>query len=270
MTGRVGMAVMGASGRMGRMLIDTILDSDRAELVGVTVRPGHDWAGRDLGEALGRGRMGVPVHDDPLDVIVKAQAVIDFTTPEATLAHAQLTAQARAVHVIGTTGLSRDDIAALDAAARHATIVRDGNMSLGVNLLTRLAQQVAASLDTEFDIEIVEKHHRHKVDAPSGTALMLGEAAAAGRGVTLDEVSERGRDGITGPRAEGAIGFAAVRGGDIVGEHEVIFAGPGERIVLGHIATDRGIFARGALKAALWGQGKAPGHYSMASVLGLG
>jgi 4-hydroxy-tetrahydrodipicolinate reductase len=184
--------------------------------------------------------------------------------------HAELTAQARTVHVIGTTGLSDEDIAKLDAAARHAIIVRAGNMSLGVNLLTRLARQVAAALDEEFDIEIVEKHHRHKVDAPSGTALMLGEAAADGRCVTLEDVADRGRDGITGPRKEGHIGFSAIRGGDIVGEHDVIFAGPGERIVLSHIATDRGIFARGALKAALWGQGKAPGHYSMASVLGLG
>jgi 4-hydroxy-tetrahydrodipicolinate reductase len=267
---RVGVAVMGASGRMGRMLIDTVLESDRAELIGVTERPGHDWIGRDLGDALGRPHLGVPVHGDPLDVIVKAQAVIDFTTPEATLAHAELTAQARTVHVIGTTGLSGEDIGKLDAAARHATIVRAGNMSLGVNLLTRLARQVAAALDTEFDVEIVEKHHRHKVDAPSGTALMLGEAAADGRGVDLAEAADRGRDGITGPRREGAIGFSAIRGGDIVGEHDVIFAGPGERIVLSHIASDRGIFARGALKAALWGQGKAPGHYSMASVLGLG
>lgn len=267
---RVGVAVMGASGRMGRMLIDTVLESEKAELIGVTERPEHEWIGKDLGEALGRAHLGVPVYGDPLDVIVKAQAVIDFTTPEATVAHAELTAQARTVHVIGTTGLSDEDIAKLDAAARHAIIVRAGNMSLGVNLLTRLARQVAAALDEEFDVEIVEKHHRHKVDAPSGTALMLGEAAADGRCVTLEDVADRGRDGITGPRNEGHIGFSAIRGGDIVGEHDVIFAGPGERIVLSHIATDRGIFARGALKAALWGQGKAPGHYSMASVLGLG
>ncbi|MFW5641493.1 MAG: 4-hydroxy-tetrahydrodipicolinate reductase [Roseicyclus sp.] len=269
MTEPVDIAVMGASGRMGRMLIDTILASDAARLVAVTERPGHDWIGQDLGRALGGAAMGVPVHGDPLDAIVRAQAVIDFTTPEATMAHAQLTAQARSVHVIGTTGLSETDIAGLDAAARHATIVRAGNMSLGVNLLTRLTQAVAAALDAEFDIEIVEAHHRHKVDAPSGTALMLGEAAAAGRGVTLEAASERGRDGQTGPRAPGAIGFSAIRGGDIVGEHDVIFAGPGERVVLRHVATDRGIFARGALKAALWGQGKPPGHYSMASVLGL-
>ncbi len=270
MADAVKIAVTGVSGRMGRMLVDTILGSDRAELVAATEREGHDWIGRDLGTALGRAPMGVPVHSDLLDAIVKAQAVIDFTTPGATVAHAELAAQARCVHVVGTTGLSETDIGRLDAAARHAVVVRAGNMSLGVNLLTRLAQQVAAALDAEFDVEIVEKHHRHKVDAPSGTALMLGEAAAAGRGVALSDVADRGRDGITGPRAEGAIGFSAVRGGDIVGEHDVIFAGTGERIVLSHIATDRGIFARGALKAALWGQGKAPGHYSMASVLGLG
>ena len=265
----IGIAVMGASGRMGRMLIDTVNATDGAHLIGVTERPGHDWIGQDLGVALGGAATGVMVHDDPLEVIVKAQAVIDFTTPEATLAHAQLTAQARCVHVIGTTGLSDADIAALDASARHAVIVRAGNMSLGVNLLTRLAQEVAHALDADFDVEIVESHHRHKVDAPSGTALMLGEAVARGRGVDLADVSDRGRDGIIGARKRGDIGFSAIRGGDIVGEHDVIFAAAGERIVLSHIATDRAIFARGAIKAAVWGQGKAPGHYSMMSVLGL-
>jgi 4-hydroxy-tetrahydrodipicolinate reductase len=269
MADTVGIAVMGASGRMGQMLIDTIMASDKAHLAGVTERPGHAWIGRDLGEAMGKAPTGVRVADDPLEVIVTAQAVIDFTTPAATLAHAQLTAQARCVHVIGTTGLSDSDIAALDAAARHAVIVRAGNMSLGVNLLTRLAQQVAQALDADFDVEIIEAHHRHKVDAPSGTALMLGEAVARGRGVDLADVSDRGRDGMTGERKRGDIGFAALRGGDIVGEHDVIFAGAGERIVLRHVATDRGIFARGALRAALWGQGQAPGHYAMLDVLGL-
>lgn len=265
----IGIAVMGASGRMGRMLIDTITASDRAHLVAVTERPGHDWIGRDLGEALGGTASGVPVVDDPLVAIVRAQAVIDFTSPEATVAHATLTAQARCVHVIGTTGMDASDIAKLDAAARHATIIRAGNMSLGVNLLVKLTQQVAAALDADFDIEVVEAHHRHKVDAPSGTALMLGEAAAQGRGVDLAEVSDRGRDGITGARTRGDIGFSAIRGGDVVGEHDVIFAADGERIVLRHLATDRAIFARGALKAALWGQGRGPGHFSMMSVLGL-
>lgn len=269
MADSVGIAVMGASGRMGQMLVETIAASDKAHLMGATERPGHDWIGRDLGEAMGRAPLGVIVTDDPLAVIVKAQAVIDFTAPAATLAHAQLTAQARCVHVIGTTGLSESDIAALDAAARHAVIVRAGNMSLGVNLLTRLTQQIAQALDEDFDIEIVEAHHRHKVDAPSGTALMLGEAAAKGRGVTLSDVTDSGRDGITGARRRGDIGFSAIRGGDIVGEHDVIFAAAGERIILRHVATDRAIFARGALKAALWGQGQGPGHYDMMDVLGL-
>jgi len=173
------------------------------------------------------------------------------------------------VHVIGTTGFAPDDLDALSKAARHAPIVRAGNMSLGVNLLTLLTKKVAAALDEDFDIEIVESHHKHKVDAPSGTALMLGEAAAEGRGVSLDDVSDRGRDGITGARTRGDIGFHAIRGGDVVGEHDVIFAADGERIVLRHLATDRRLFARGALRAALWGQDKEPGEYDMLDVLGL-
>ncbi len=264
-----GIVVTGASGRMGQMLIETIRSSKACKLVAVTERPGHDWVGQDLGEALGGAAWGVPVCGDPLDAFAKAQAVIDFTSPAATVAHAELAAQARAVHVIGTTGLSDEDIAKLDAAARHAVIVRAGNMSLGVNLLVGLTQKVAAALDEAFDIEIIESHHRHKVDAPSGTALMLGEAAAAGRGVALADVRDSGRDGITGARKPGDIGFSAIRGGDIVGEHDVLFAADGERIALRHVATDRSIFARGALKAALWGQDKAPGAYNMMDVLGL-
>ncbi len=266
----VGIAVMGASGRMGQMLIDTITASDKAHLVGVTERAGHDWVGQDLGEAMGGVRSGVPVFDDPLEVIVKAQAVIDFTSPQATVDHALLTAQARTVHVIGTTGFEPEQLEKIAVAARHATVIRAGNMSLGVNLLVQLTRQVAAALDEDFDIEVIETHHNQKVDAPSGTALMLGQAAAEGRCLDLDTVAERGRDGITGARAPGQIGFSAVRGGDIVGEHDVIFAGPGERVVLRHIAGDRRIFARGALKAALWGQGKGPGEFSMLSVLGQG
>jgi 4-hydroxy-tetrahydrodipicolinate reductase len=180
-----------------------------------------------------------------------------------------LAAQARAVHVIGTTGLEEAHLTKLRAAARHAVIVRAGNMSLGVNLLVRLTQKVAAALDEDWDIEVVEAHHRMKVDAPSGTALMLGEAAAEGRGVSLAEVRDSGRDGITGARKRGDIGFAAIRGGDVVGEHDVIFAADGERIVLRHLATDRAIFARGALKAAVWGQSAKPGEYDMMDVLGL-
>ncbi|MWB76801.1 4-hydroxy-tetrahydrodipicolinate reductase [Pseudooceanicola sp. 216_PA32_1] len=263
-----GIVITGASGRMGQMLIRTVLASDKARLVGAVDRSGHDWIGKDLGTCMGGAEIGVTVTDDPLEVFAKAQAVLDFTTPEATVGFAALAAQARAVHVIGTTGLTEDDLAKVAAAARHAVIVRAGNMSLGVNLLVQLTRRVAEALDTDFDIEVVEAHHRHKVDAPSGTALMLGEAAAEGRGVALRDVADRGRDGITGARERGAIGFSAIRGGDVVGEHDVIFAADGERVILRHIATDRGIFARGALKAALWGQGKAPGEYDMADVLG--
>lgn len=264
-----GIVITGASGRMGQMLIKTVVESDKAKLVGVVERTGHAWIGQDIGVAMGGAPLGVTVTDKPLEAFAKAQAVIDFTAPEATLEFSKLAAQARAVHVIGTTGMTEAQIKQLEPASYHAVIVRAGNMSLGVNLLTVLTQKVAAALDEDFDIEIIESHHHHKVDAPSGTALMLGEAAAAGRGVDLANVSDRGRDGITGARKKGDIGFTAIRGGDIVGEHDVLFAAAGERITLRHVATDRAIFARGALKAALWGQDKMPGHYSMLDVLGL-
>ena len=264
-----GVVITGVSGRMGRMLVEVVRASDAARLVGAVERPGHDWIDRDLGEALGGAALGVRVTDDPLEGFAPAQAVLDFTAPEASVAYAGLAAQARAVHVIGTTGLSEADLDRIAAAARHAPIVRAGNMSLGVNLLVQITRQVARALDADWDIEVVEAHHRMKLDAPSGTALMLGEAAAAGREVALPEVADRGRDGITGARQRGHIGFSAIRGGDSVGEHEGIFAGEGERIVLRHVAGDRAIFARGALKAALWGQDRPPGLYDMLDVLGL-
>ena len=269
MTDLPGIVVTGGSGRMGQMLINAVQASDACTLVGVLERTGHDWVGQDVGIAMGGTAIGVTISDDAVTTFAKAQAIIDFTAPAATVGFAELAAQARAVHVIGTTGLTEGDIAKLDAAARHAVIVRAGNMSLGVNLLVQLTKKVAAALDEDFDIEIIESHHHHKIDAPSGTALMLGEAAAQGRGVALKDVTDSGRDGITGARVRGDIGFSAIRGGDIVGEHDVLFAAAGERIKLTHIATDRAIFARGALKAALWGQTQKPGSYSMLDVLGL-
>ncbi len=269
MTETVGMAVLGASGRMGRMLVEAVRATSDARISGATERPGHAWIGRDLGTALGGPELGVTVTDDPIEAFAVSQAALDFTTPAATMAHAELAAQARLTHVVGTTGLGREQIERLAAAARHAVIVRAGNMSLGVNLLTVLVRRVAEALGAGFDVEILEMHHRAKVDAPSGTALMLGEAAAAGRRVRLADVAARGRDGETGPREPGAIGFASLRGGDVVGEHEVIFAGPGERVVLRHVATDRMLFARGAVRAALWGQDREPGLYDMVDVLGL-
>lgn len=264
-----GLVVTGASGRMGQTLIRLALASERLRLVGCVERAGHPWIGGDVGVAMGGAAVGLRVTDDPLEAFAKAQAVVDFTTPAATVDFAALAAQARAVHVVGTTGLEAEHLARLAAAARHAVIVRAGNMSLGVNLLVQLTRKVAAALDADWDIEVVEAHHRLKVDAPSGTALMLGAAAAAGRGVDPDLAKVSGRDGITGARGRGTIGFSAIRGGDIVGEHDVIFAGEGERLVLRHVATDRAIFARGALRAALWGQGQKPGEYDMLDVLGI-
>jgi len=269
MTEKTGIAVTGVSGRMGQMLVQTIGKSDRAQLVGAVERTGHPWIGRDLGEAMGGAATGVVVTEDAARAVAQAQALIDFTTPAATIGFSKVVADAGIVHVIGTTGMSAAEIAELEPAAGRAVIVRAGNMSLGVNLLVQLTRKVAAALDDDYDIEIIEAHHNQKVDAPSGTALMLGEAAAAGRGVILDDVSDRGRDGITGARKRGDIGFAAIRGGDIVGEHDVLFAAAGERIILRHVASDRSVFARGAVKAALWGLGRAPGAYDMLDVLGL-
>ena len=269
MTDLPGIVITGASGRMGQMLLRTVLASDKCRLVGAVERKGSPAVGQDVGVLLGGQPIGLTVTDDPLEAFARAQAVIDFTSPAATVEFAGLAAQARAVHVIGTTGMEAEHLSAIKAAARHAVIVRAGNMSLGVNLLVQLTKKVAQALDADWDVEIIEAHHNKKVDAPSGTALMLGQAAADGRGIDLETARDSGRDGITGARQPGAIGFSAIRGGDIVGEHDVLFATAGERIVLRHIATDRTIFARGALKAALWGQSQIPGEYDMMDVLGL-
>ncbi|CAB4327879.1 4-hydroxy-tetrahydrodipicolinate reductase [Brucella sp. 191011898] len=266
----MGLVVVGAGGRMGQTLIRTIQSIEGAKLVGAIERSGSPFLGKDAGEVTGIGTLGVAITDDPLPVFAKAQGVLDFTSPAASVEFAGLAAQARIVHVIGTTGCSAEDDEKIRAAARHATIVKSGNMSLGVNLLSVLVQKAAEALGPEdFDIEILEMHHRHKVDAPSGTALLLGEAAARGRDIALADNSVRVRDGYTGPRETGAIGFATLRGGSVIGDHSVILAGTGERVVLSHHAEDRSIFARGAIKAALWAHGKKPGLYSMLDVLGL-
>ncbi|MEJ8572683.1 4-hydroxy-tetrahydrodipicolinate reductase [Microbaculum marinum] len=262
--------VVGAAGRMGRELIRTVAETDGATLVGAIEREGAAEIGADAGELAGAGPLGVEVTDDALPVFARADGVLDFTVPAATVAFAELAAQARIAHVIGTTGLSDDDIEKLVAAARHAVVVQSGNMSLGVNLLAALTRKVAAALDADYDIEIVEMHHRNKVDAPSGTAHMLGRAAAEGRGVEINDHSVWTRRGHTGERKRGDIGFQTLRGGTVVGDHTVCFAGPHERIELTHRAEDRGIFSRGAVKAALWARGRKPGFYSMADVLGLG
>ena len=269
MTTPMKIAITGVSGRMGRMLVDTIDDNDAVTVAAALERPGHAWIGRDLGVALGGSPRDILVTDDIDSALADSEAVIDFTSPPATVSFAQGAARAGAIHVIGTTGMSDQEIAQVEAQAGDAVMVRAGNMSLGVNLLVQLTKRVAAALDEDFDIEIIEAHHNQKVDAPSGTALMLGEAAAQGRSVSLGDVSDRGRDGLTGARKRGDIGFVSVRGGDIVGEHDVLFAAHGERITLRHVASDRSVFARGAIKAALWARGRSPGAYDMLDVLGL-
>lgn len=265
----MGLVVVGAAGRMGRTLMRVVSETEGVTLVGAIERRGAPEVGADAGELAGLGANGIAIAEDPLPAFAKADGVLDFTAPAASVAFSELAAQARIVHVVGTTGLSADDEEKLKAAARHAPIVKSGNMSLGVNLVAALARQAARALDPGYDVEIVEMHHRNKVDAPSGTALMLGAAVAEGRGIDLDAHAARGRDGNHGPRKRGDIGFASLRGGSVIGEHAVIFAGDGETIELTHKAGDRALFARGAVHAALWGRDKKPGLYSMADVLGL-
>jgi len=261
--------VVGAAGRMGRVLLRLAATTPGYRLAAGSERPGAAELGRDLGSLAGMEPLGLILGDNAEVVFAASDAVLDFTTPSAALAHAALAAASGKAHVIGTTGIDAAGEAKLAEAAARAPIVYAGNMSLGVNLLAELVTQVARSLDPAWDIEIIEMHHRHKVDAPSGTALLLGRAAAAGRNVKLEEVAERGRDGITGARKSGTIGFTALRGGDVVGEHSVIFATEGERVELTHKATSREIFARGALRAARWAAGRKPGLYAMKDVLGL-
>jgi 4-hydroxy-tetrahydrodipicolinate reductase len=265
------LVVVGAAGRMGRTLIRTIAETQGTHLAAAIERAGSADLGKDSGELAGIGANGIKIGDDPLPAFARADGVLDFTSPASSVEFSGYAAQARIVHVIGTTGCSADDDARIAAAARHATIVKSGNMSLGVNLLAALVEQAARALPTQdFDIEILEMHHRHKVDAPSGTALLLGQAAAAGRELDLDANSVRVRDGHTGARPAGSIGFATLRGGSVVGDHSVLLAGTGETITLAHHAGDRAIFARGAVRAALWAKGRKPGLYSMRDVLGLG
>jgi 4-hydroxy-tetrahydrodipicolinate reductase len=261
--------VAGAGGRMGRTLIHAIAATDGAALAGAVDAPGSAAIGRDAGDLAGLGANGIKVTADVAALLASADALIDFTVPAASVIHAELCAKAGKALILGTTGMSGENDKLIAEAGKRCAIVQSGNMSLGVNLLAALVKRVAATLDEDFDIEILEMHHNKKVDAPSGTALMLGRAAADGRGIDLAQHSIRSRDGHTGARCKGDIGFAALRGGTVVGDHHVIFAGTAERIELAHKAEDRMIFARGALKAALWARGQKPGLYSMMDVLGL-
>lgn len=260
-------AIAGAGGKMGAANIRAIAAAAGIAVTSAFDRAGAAAIGKDAGELAGIEALGVAITDDVAAALDAADAIIDFTAPASSVALAKEAARRGLVHIIGTTGCSDADEAAIREAATRARIVKAGNFSLGVNLLLGLVKQAAAALPG-FDIEILEMHHNKKVDAPSGTALMLGEAAARGRNIDLKTHSVRVRDGHTGPREAGSIGFATLRGGNVIGEHKVILAGPSERIELNHIADNRALFADGAVRAALWVRDQRPGFYSMADVLG--
>ena len=263
------LAIAGAGGRMGRELARIVHATEGCTLAGGLEAKGSPAVGHDYGEMIGLGKLGVSISDSPEAVLAACDGIIDFTVPKATLALVPLTSAQQKIHVIGTTGIDAAGDDAIRAAAAKTCIIKTGNFSLGVNLLAALVKKAAAALGEDFDIEVLEMHHRMKIDAPSGTALLLGKAAADGRAVSLKEKSVRVRDGHTGARNAGDIGFATLRGGTVVGDHTVIFAGNGERLELRHVAESRELFARGAVKAALWGKGQTPGLYSMMDVLGL-
>ena len=261
--------VVGCGGRMGRMLVAEIAATDGCSLAGGCAKPGSGYIDQDIGELAGIGRLGISVGDNAEKLIRESDVVIEFTTPKATATHAAQAAGLGKAMVIGTTGLSIEEGENVRKAACKVPIVWAPNMSLGINLLLGLVEDVAHRLGPDWDVEILEMHHRGKVDAPSGTALALGRAVATGREVEFEEVQQRGRDGITGPRRTGDIGFAALRGGDAVGDHHVVFAGTCERLELTHRATSRSIYAKGAVQAARWVVGRPPGLYGLKEVLGL-
>lgn len=261
--------IIGAGGRMGQACIRQVTDTDGCAVVAASDMAGSALIGQDAGTAAGAGALGVAVTDDAAAVIAASDAIIEFTLPEPTVNHVALTAEAGVAHIIGTTGMDAAQENALKAAGEKTVVMHAPNMSLAVNLLFALTKQVAATLNDDFDIEIFEMHHKHKVDAPSGTAVGMGRAAAEGRGVNLDDVAQWARNGITGERKRGDIGFASLRGGNVIGDHTATFAIEDERLEISHKAQSRQIFARGAVHAALWSAGKEPGFYTMFDVLGI-
>lgn len=261
--------IVGCAGRMGQMLVREVLQTPGAQLAGGTERPGTDAIGRDIGDIVGFGKLGIAISASAAEMFHHVDAVIDFTVPPATIEHAKIAAELGKVLIVGTTGMSEAQSRQVAESAQKARIVMAPNFSLGVTLAMALVEKAASVLDDSYDIEIVEMHHRHKIDAPSGTALGLGLAAAKGRGVTLDQVACKSRDGQIGARTRGEIGFATLRGGDVVGDHTVMFSADGERFEITHKASSRQIFAKGAVRAALWCKGKKHGLYTMKDVLGL-
>lgn len=260
--------MLGAVGRMGKTLIDCIAESKDLSLTGALTETADPAVGRDAGEVAGVGALGVLLTDDRRQALHGAQVGIDFTLPAALEANVKAAAEMGTALVVGTTGLDDKHRLAMERASHHVPLVYGRNMSVGVNVFMELVARAARALGEDYDAEIVEAHHRHKVDAPSGTALALGEAIASARGRKLADLAVRGRDGQIGPRVPGTIGFSVVRGGAIVGDHSVMFIAPEERLEFSHHAIDRRTFAHGALRAARWAAGRAPGIYSMADVLG--
>ena len=262
-------AVLGAAGRMGRAVLGCLLESDDLKLTGAVTEPKDRLLGHDAGELIGAAALGVPLSDDPRQGLHGAQVAVDFTLPTATEANLRASVENGSALVIGTTGLEERQLKAIERAAHEITIVYARNMSVGVNVFMNLVGRAAKALGDGYDVEILEAHHRHKVDAPSGTALALGEQIAAARGRPLADLAVYAREGRVGPRVPGTIGFSVIRGGSIVGEHTVRFIGAEEQVELVHVAQDRKTFARGALRAARWAAGRAPGLYSMTDVLDL-
>jgi 4-hydroxy-tetrahydrodipicolinate reductase len=263
------LAIAGAGGRMGRVLTRIVHETKGCEIAGGLEAKGSSNIGFDMGVLAGIGTLNVLIGDDPIAVLEGVDGIIDFTVPAATLALVAHTAALKKIHVIGTTGIDEAGMDIIRNAAKSTVVMKTGNYSLGVNILENIVKKVAATLGDDFDIEVLEMHHKHKIDAPSGTALLLGQAAADGRHINLKQHSVRSRDGYTGARVAGDIGFATLRGGSVVGDHTVMFAGAAERIELSHKAESRDIFAYGAVKAALWCKGQKPGLYNMNDVLGL-
>ncbi|AQX27064.1 4-hydroxy-tetrahydrodipicolinate reductase [Bartonella sp. Raccoon60] len=264
------LAVVGANGKMGRELITVLQGRQDVKLSAAIVRKGSPFVGKDASILIGSNSLNIRITDDFEEAFSKAECILDFSQPAATIIYADYAAQKGLIHIIGTTGFNKKEEEQIAAFAEHTTIVKSGNMSLGINLLANLVKKAAKALEADdFDIEIYEMHHAEKVDAPSGTAILLGDAAAKGRNVTLKDVSISERNGYTGKRKKGTIGFICSRGGTVIGDHSVTFAGLNERIVLSHFVQKRSIFAHGALKAALWAKERKNGLYSMLDVLGL-
>jgi 4-hydroxy-tetrahydrodipicolinate reductase len=259
--------IIGITGRMGQFVAKTILSNDLNDISFGLVRPGSDLVGKDIGKIIGEKNLGAKATDNLEELVKNSDAVIDFSNPELTLQTANLVARHNKILISGTTGLSDEQKTQLKNHSKNCVIIWSSNMSVGVNLLMNLAEQVARILHSNFDVEILEMHHRNKVDAPSGTALSLGEAVAKGRNLDFGEVCRKTRDGIVGKRTENEIGFCALRGGDVIGDHSVIFAGNGERVELVHKASNRDIYATGAIRAAIWAEGKPNGFYTMGEVL---